>query len=90
MEEASSSKPLRMREELFEDEERTPSYDSDSPSDTPSVHGDASASTSARSSRSSNLGSGLSSRSASTSESDIETESSDNVRVVARLVVLSP
>ncbi|KAK2573960.1 Kinesin-like protein KIF12 [Acropora cervicornis] len=85
MEEASSSKPLRMREELFEDEERTPSYDSDSPSDTPSVHGDASASTSARSSRSSNLGSGLSSRSASTSESDIETESSDNVRVVARV-----
>lgn len=85
MEEASSSKPLRMREELFEDEERTPSYDSDSPSDTPSVHGDASSSTSARSSRSSNLGSGLSSRSASTSESDIETESSDNVRVVARV-----
>lgn len=38
MEEASSSKPLRMREDLFEDEERTP-YDSDSPSDTPSVHG---------------------------------------------------
>ena len=51
---------------------------------------DASSSTSARSSRSSNLGSGLSSRSASTSGSDIETESSDNVRVVARLVLLSP
>ena len=44
----------------------------------------ASASTSARSSRSSNLGSGLSSRSATTSEGDIETETLDNVRVVAR------
>lgn len=39
MEELSSTKSLRLGQELFEDEERSPSYDSDSPSDTPSVNG---------------------------------------------------
>lgn len=51
-------------------------------------HSGASASTSARSSRSSTLGSGFSTRSATTSESDAEVEALDNVRVVARLVIL--
>lgn len=51
-------------------------------------HSGASASTSARSSRSSTLGSGFSTRSAATSESDVE--ALDNVRVVARLVILFP
>lgn len=84
MEVTSSSKSARLRAE-FDDGEGSPFYDSDSPSDTQSVNGGASASTSARSSRSSNLGSGLSSRSATTSEGDIETETLDNVRVVARV-----
>ncbi|KAM7438087.1 Kinesin-related protein 12 [Porites harrisoni] len=85
MEQSTSSlTSRRLGDELYEDGERSPFYDSDSPSDTPSVNGGASASTSARSSRSSTLGSGFSTRSATTSESDAEVEALDNVRVVAR------
>ena len=39
MEELNSPKSLRVRDELFEEGERSPFYDSDSPSDTPSVNG---------------------------------------------------
>ncbi|KAJ7387322.1 Kinesin- protein 12 [Desmophyllum pertusum] len=85
MEQSSSSNSRKNRGELCTNSagERSPLYDSDSPSDTPSVNGSAPASesTSARSSRSSTLGSGLSSRS---TESDGEIEALDNVRVVAR------
>lgn len=39
MEQFSSSKSRRLGDELLEDGERSPFYDSDSPSDTPSVNG---------------------------------------------------
>ncbi|XP_078360940.1 kinesin-like protein KIF12 isoform X2 [Oculina patagonica] len=86
MEQFNSTSSRKNRGELYTNSagERSPFYDSDSPSDTPSVNGAASESTSARSSRSSTLGSGFSSRSATTTESDGEIEALDSVRVVAR------
>jgi len=39
MEQFNSTKSNRLGEELFEERERSPFYDSDSPGDTPTVNG---------------------------------------------------